>query len=197
MAHQGGLGEHVIKNKSVKVFAVVDNPNRCVVRLYKKYMSLRPSNAPSTVLYLQPLRRPRPDCWYQPRAIGHNTLSSTIKKMCQKVGDGYFTNHSLRRTCATQLFHKGVDEQQIMSVTGHRSGHGVRAYKQISHDQQEHLSDLIRPTKKLKKDDKDVIAAIEQSDEKKKDVIARNTGADIHAVPNFNFSNCTVTLNYN
>ena len=38
----GGLREQKVKNKTVKVFANVHDLNRCVVRLYKKYMSLRP-----------------------------------------------------------------------------------------------------------------------------------------------------------
>ena len=48
-------------------------------------------------------------CCYQARAIGHNALNQTVKKLCEKVGaSGYFTNHSLRRTCASRLYHSGL-----------------------------------------------------------------------------------------
>ena len=45
---------------------------------------------------------------------------------------GTFTNHSLRRTAATRMFNNGASEQEIMSVTGHRTVDGVRNYKVIS-----------------------------------------------------------------
>ena len=40
---------------------------------------------------------------------------------------GYYTNHSLRATCATCLFGSGIDEQLIMNRTGHYSKESVRA----------------------------------------------------------------------
>ena len=140
--NSGGLNERHLKNKSVKVFANEVNPDRCVIRLYKKYMALRPQVASADVFYLQPLKIARKDCWYQLRPVGHNTLSNTVKKLC-----GKYTNHSLRRTRATRLFQKGVDEHQIMSITGHRSVNGVRVYKETSLQQEENLSDLLQVNK--------------------------------------------------
>lgn len=53
-----------------------------------------------------------------------------MKVICEKAGlKGNFTNHYGKRTCATALYQKGVDEQEIMGRTGHRSEMGVRAYK--------------------------------------------------------------------
>jgi integrase len=39
---------------------------------------------------------------------------------------GNFTNHSGKRTRATQLYQDGVDEQDILSRTGHRSKAALR-----------------------------------------------------------------------
>ena len=161
-------------------------------------MSLRPHNAPPDIFYLKPLQKPFDDCWYQPYPIGHNRLSVIVKRMCEKVGvEGYFTNHSLRRTCATRLYHHGADEQQIMSVTGHRSKDAVRVYKTMSRDQEEDLSEMISVNKKVKefvvkekenaRDDKVV--------DKKKIVDKENIVENISKTPVFNFSNCTVTFN--
>ena len=151
----GGLKDRKISNKSVKLFANVKNPSRCFVRMFQKYMSLRPSNAPKDVFYLKPLVSPQEHCWYSARPVGHNLLSDTVKRLCNQVGvSGHFTNHSLRRTCATRLFQSGIDEQQIMSVTGHRSIDAVRVYKEMPHDQEEQLSKIIQPQiKKPKPDD--------------------------------------------
>ena len=43
--NSGGLHHRKVQHKSVKVFANISNPKRCVLQLYQKYMSLRPANA--------------------------------------------------------------------------------------------------------------------------------------------------------
>ena len=89
--------------------------------------------------------------YYSP--VGHITLSATVKKLTTLIREtGYFTNHSLRRTCATRLFQKGVDEQRIMVITGHRSKDGVRTYKKISRTQEE-VTDILQNSKKTKVED--------------------------------------------
>ena len=34
------MKDHKVKNKAVKVFSNLTNPNQCVIQLYKKYMDL-------------------------------------------------------------------------------------------------------------------------------------------------------------
>ena len=149
---QGELKDrNKVTNKVVKYFANVEDPNRCGVRLYKKYMSLRPSDAPAKVFYLKPHPSYTSGYWYYPQPIGHNVLRETVKRLCSTLGkEGHYTNHSLRRTCATRLFQEGVEEQQIMSITGHRSTKAVRLYKEVSHEQQEETSKIIQNAKKFK-----------------------------------------------
>ena len=143
--NSGGLRDRKLKNKVVKIFENEEKPERCVLKLFIKYMSLRPPNATTQALYLQPLQNPSDNCWYANKAVGHNPLSNTVKKLIKMTGeDGYFTNHSLRRTCATRLYSKGIDEQQIMSVTGHRSTDAVRLYKEISDEQKRHMSQVLQ-----------------------------------------------------
>ena len=82
--------------------------------------------------------------WYTKTPVGHNTLGRTVSRLCKTSGiPGFKTNHSLRVTAATRLFHSGVDEQFIMSRTGHRSLEGVRAYKRVSDDQKEQVSTVL------------------------------------------------------
>ena len=106
-------------------------------------MSLRPENAPDEAFYLQPERK-----WttnWATRATGHNPLGKTVKQLCVKVGiEGFFTNHSLRRSCASRLFQEGTEEQVIMSVTGHRSVDGVKSYIMISDKQLQATSDILQ-----------------------------------------------------
>ena len=64
--------------------------------------------------------------------------------MCKQAGiQGYFTNHSLRTTAATLLYHAGVDEQLVMERTGHHSLEGIRNYQRTSIKQCETISDVL------------------------------------------------------
>ena len=105
----------------------------------------------------RPLKKPSDNVWF---SIGHNTLSTTVARVCKAGGiNGYKTNHSLRVTTATRLFQKGIDEQLIMTRTGHRSIEGVRTYKRVSEEQTQGLSHILNDatngapaTKKLRED---------------------------------------------
>ena len=68
-----------------------------------------------------------------------------MSNMCSKAGiAGYKTNHSLRATAASRLYHKGIDEQLIMERTGHRSLEGVRSYKRTEEQQQIAVSNVLQ-----------------------------------------------------
>ncbi len=63
----------------------------------------------------------------------HNKLEGIVSRLCTEAGiPGFRTNHSLRATAATRLYNAGVEEQQVMEITGHRSTEGVRNYKRTS-----------------------------------------------------------------
>ncbi len=71
-------------------------------------------------------------------------LDGTVARLCREANiTGFRTNHSLRATAATRLYNAGVDEQQVMEVTGHHSLDGVRAYKHTSKKQKEAVSDIL------------------------------------------------------
>ena len=71
-------------------------------------------------------------------------MGNVFKKvMCKAWFDGHFTNHSLRRSCATNLYHNGVPEQVIQETTGHRSVEGVRAYKRTSSAKRRKVSAIL------------------------------------------------------
>ena len=140
----GGLHHRKFESKVVPHYSNKENPSRCFVQLFKKYLSKCPPNPPDGALFLQSLVRPTCDRWYANRVVGHNLLGSTVKRLCSNAGiTGHKSNHSLRATAATRLFHHGVDEQMIMKVTGHRSLDGVRSYKRPSLEQFKHVSEVL------------------------------------------------------
>ena len=140
----GGLKGHKIQPKIVQHHNNPSNPDRCFVELFKLYQSLCPPNRPKDAFYLQPLDKPTPTCWYSHKPIGRHKLEGTVARLCREAGiPGFRTNHSLRATAATRLYNAGVDEQQVMERTGHRSLDGVRSYKRTSMQQKEALSDIL------------------------------------------------------
>ena len=62
--------------------------------------------------------------------------------------DGFFTNHSLRRTAATRLFQAGKNVKLIKEVTGHVSN-AVEKYEITSDAQRMEVSEIIQGDSKL------------------------------------------------
>lgn len=164
----GGLSDTRYEPKEVIQFPNETNPARCHVRLFQKFMSVRPSG--NKRFYLLPAKTPT-HIWFSSRPIGKNQLSKFLADMCKTAGvQGKKTNHSLRATCATRLYQSGIEEQQIMERTGHRSVTGVRTYKRTSDIQICHSSAVL--------------------DNKKLCEVAKASGAS-----SFVFNNCSVVIN--
>lgn len=122
----------------------LEEPSKCIVTLYREYNRHCPKDRPDGAFYLKPLSKPNGDCWFSTQPVGHNTLTNTVKTLCQQAGvDGHYTNHSLRATAATRLFEAKVDEQLIMQRTGHSTTAGVRSYKRIGEKLKTVTSDVL------------------------------------------------------
>ena len=139
---QGGLKHRKIKPKEVRAYENIANPDRCIVNLYLKYLSVRPDIV-NTDFYLCPLACPCTNVWYSCQPIGKNKLTTIVAEMTKKAGiEGKITNHSLRASSASCLYNCNVDKQLICEVTGHRSN-AVRAYKRTSDDQCKNISSIL------------------------------------------------------
>ena len=114
------------KPKEVYQYANEQDTRRCFVWLYKFHNSKCPDDRPLNALYLTPLLKPKGKVWYSKIAMGHNTHGKIISEMMKEAFfEGHYTNHSLCVTSATRLFDAEVDEQLIMTRTGHSSTDGV------------------------------------------------------------------------
>ena len=141
--NKGGLKDMKKEQKIIWVKPNV-NVNRCPVRLIEKYMNLLPMVGKKPNFYLQSLTKTRPNCWYSATPVGVNTLRKCVGELLRNAGlDGYFTNHSLRRTCATRLFQAGADVKLVKEITGHISD-AVHKYQETSDEQRMGLSDVIQ-----------------------------------------------------
>ena len=132
--NKGGLKHRKLDPKRVNVYAIPES-NHCPFTIIKKYLSLLPAGRKCKSFYLQPRKKFIGSSWYQDRAVGVNKLQSIVRETCESAGfPGFFTNHSLRATAATRMYHNDIDEQIIQEVTGHRSV-AVRQYKRTCDNQ--------------------------------------------------------------
>ena len=117
--------------------------NKCPVHLTHKYLSLCPTYEKKVNFYLRSLEKPTPKQWYAGQVVGSQTLSKVIGKIME-LGEfeGFFTNHSARRTGGTRLFRAGVQRKLVKECTGHRSD-AVDKYQITSEEQRQKLSEII------------------------------------------------------
>ena len=136
------------------------NINRCPVRLIDKYMSLLPavkSPLAKHNFYLRSMEKPNPTQWYTSQVVGLNTLRKTVGQLLKDSElDGYFTNHSLRRSTTTRLFQAGVDKKLIREITGHRSD-AIDKYAVTSDAQRTDISDILAGNKKQMSNESHVV----------------------------------------
>ena len=86
--NSGGLAQRKITPKQVKHHANSSNPSRWFIELYKQYRDHCPplSQRKTSALYVTPIKKPKSTTWYSITAVGHNTLSQTVKQLCQEAG---------------------------------------------------------------------------------------------------------------
>ena len=104
-----------------------------------------PKHAPANSFYLRPLKEPKGNIWYYKIAAGRETLDNVVAQVMRSASfEGYYTNHSLRRTYASRMYDKGLAEQLIQETTGHRSADGVRYYKHTSFSAKRRASEIVK-----------------------------------------------------
>lgn len=148
-ANQGGIAHKNVKGKVVDAY---ENPvkSRCVVSLYKKYLSRCPVTNRPDAFYLRPVEKSKltweyTDVWYVAQPIGKNKLGSIVKELCAQANlSGYFTNHSLRATAATRIFQSGMPEKLVCDTTGHRSTTAVREYQRNDESVKRSISSVVQ-----------------------------------------------------
>ena len=148
--NKGGLCD---MKKERKIVWIKPNSNweRCPVRIVEKYIMLLPINGNRENLYLQSLKKPRPYRWHSTCPVGINSVRKVVSIMLKDAGlDGFFTNHSLCRTCATRLFQVGESVKIVKEITGHISD-AVHKYQETSDCQRMDASSIIQGEGKVAK----------------------------------------------
>ena len=97
------LGKLGMKVEEQKLWANTDDQERCVVRIYKKYSTLRPRGfqEPDSPFYLV-VANPQHQggAWFRPCGMGANKLASLLKRMVEGAGistDRRLSNQSVKK----------------------------------------------------------------------------------------------------
>ena len=104
--NRGGIKHRTIS----KAYVNHENPDRCVVTAYEKYISCRHvlyrTTRSTCVLYsFQETHHGKKAVWFSLQAVGREKLAGIVQGICQKEGfDGKRTNQSLRVTALTRMF---------------------------------------------------------------------------------------------
>ncbi len=176
-----------------------------VVNLVKECVSCRPCLFREKVarddgLYLRATSR-----GFCNMVVGVHILEKTLPMMMKEAGiEGKFTLHSLRSTCATRLYEKGVDEQIIQEVTGH-SSNAVRAYKRTSDGMRANVSSILQCAGGVVEEEKkgwimcsqvqsvqNVVVAGEVTNLEEEAPLKKMTAAPMFS--NCTFSNCSISF---
>lgn len=164
--HDGGLSDMRNERKIVWVYPS-ENVNRCPVRLTQKYLSLCPQYFKKPNFYLQSRVKYTPNVWYAGQVVGQNSIAKVIQELMKEAKiEGFFTNHSLRRSGGTRLFNAGVDRKLVKEAMGHKSD-AVDQYQVTSDQQRELLSKIIACPNEVKP----VTAVSSDTDSKEKDCV--------------------------
>ncbi|XP_061186495.1 uncharacterized protein LOC133194575 [Saccostrea echinata] len=161
--YKGGLNQRHISPKTIK--HVFSDPKLFLI--YEEYIQLvrmiSTDENGSEPFYRRPLENKNNLKTFSKQCLGVNKLSKLMKSICEEGGlKGAFSNHSGKRTCATQLYQAGIQEQEIMGRTGHRSVQSVRKYKRPSGEMLEEISNVLEPPVKREKVEMEVSESTER-----------------------------------
>lgn len=177
----GGLNQRNLTAKEVKHDCGPDGP-RNLFHVYQTYIDMVGPGS----MYRRPLAGE--GLKYSKQVMGVNKLGKIIKDMCSGAGfHGNFSNYSGKRTCATNLFQSGIEEQLVMSRTGHRST-AVRNYKRPSQEQLSAVSMALNPPK-LGSEENECAAEFEANNSKLPKLMV-----DPMRTPMINITNCNVHI---
>lgn len=104
-----------------------EDRNKCIIELYKCYLSHRPESngmPGNNAFYLTPMDNPKNNVWYKNLPMGIHTISGTLSRLMNGMpsdDETFYSNTSLRRTAKTRLVMAGISKEISARKTGHTS----------------------------------------------------------------------------
>ena len=136
-----GIKQSCMEPKSMKIFPRKTFKERCLINLYKEYVSHRPITD-RTEFHLACIVSPKSTVWYKNQPLGIHSIEKVTKTLMKSLGkEGYYTNASLRRTAKTRLVEAGIPREVTKKRIGHISNSDEVYVAQNSMDRQ--MSDIL------------------------------------------------------
>lgn len=127
------------------------NKNICPVRLFNKLIAKRTSAITTNRLFLSCNRfwtKNSKKPWYKNSPLGRNEISKWTKNAAKKVGLDTkrikISNHSNRATAVSNLSFHGVEEQELIKITGHSNASSIKPYLQLNPDHHLNIIEKMR-----------------------------------------------------
>ena len=126
-----GLSCTNMEPKITCIYPNTNNKSRCIVQLYKDYISRRPTNLTTNAFYLVPLPESqiKSNVWYKNCPLGIHSIENTTKELMKSIDDGkFYSNTSLRRSAKTRLTEAGIPREISSFKTGRVSEKADQVY---------------------------------------------------------------------
>ena len=132
-----------------KAFAT--GTDRCPVKIFKEYVSRRPSEMlkDDSPLFLQVrynVENTSNKIWYHPKPLGKNSVGefmSKARKLLESNSSGKISNHSARKTTVTNLLNNDINPLHVQQITGHKKLESLNSYNTASISQQRRISNVL------------------------------------------------------
>ena len=193
----GESEQYQIRAFTPKMWETLEQPERCPVRLFKKFVSHRPEKMkqPDSPFYLSiNYNHTSSSSWYKNQPMGVNTINSAMKILAQQADlPGKKTNHSARKTTVETLCSSGITDSTVMQVSGHRNVQSLNSYKKPSMEQQETISHILSRYNKVGSTSTDQTLEIQQKRQISSTSYTNHTvGGAI--MPSATFNGCTINF---
>ncbi len=134
-----------------KLFANLENPDRCPVNIYKVYAQKRPQgySEASHPFYIASTTKHLPsrtETWFKRNPVGVNKLQSMMSRMVTSAGittDKHLTNHSARKYLIQKLNDNEVPANHIMQISGHKNIASINNYSHLNQHQHQNISRIL------------------------------------------------------
>ena len=143
-----------MKQIKTKAWAHPDK-NRCPVNAFRIFQDKRPTkvnkdDSPFFLSINHVVNRQYYHAWFKESPMGINTIYSLTSKLvnaCPTIlGERKLTNHSARKHLIQKLQDKGVENAQIMQISGHKNVASINSYSRLNEGQQRQISDVLNDT---------------------------------------------------